>query len=126
MVDFARAAKINRVLGYLPGCIGAPSTRTEPCGKVDECLQCWFRKQMTLTSAQPPSVPLPAVQGQLARGPMVRQTRTYAELAVSAACFAEIGSKLRAAGYDHAFLGGGADGAVTIDMHGIGLVVETQ
>ena len=58
MVDFARAAKINRVLGYLPGCMGAPSTRTEPCGDVASCLQCWFRKQLSLTSVQPPSVPL--------------------------------------------------------------------
>jgi hypothetical protein len=62
MVDFARAAKINRVLGYLPGCMGAPSTRTEPCGDVASCLQCWFRKQMSLGSAQPPSVPLPSGQ----------------------------------------------------------------
>ena len=60
MVDFARASRINRVLEHLPGCIGAPSTRTEPCGDVATCLQCWFRKQMTLASAQPPATPLPA------------------------------------------------------------------
>ncbi len=45
----------------------------------------------------------------------MRVTHTFAELKVSAAAFDEIAARLRAAGYDHAFI----DGA--IDMHGLGL-----
>ena len=41
-------------------------------------------------------------------------TRTYAVLELSAAAWDEIATKLRAAGYDHAFMEGGE-----IDMHGI-------
>lgn len=47
-------------------------------------------------------------------------THTYAELAVSQATYNEIGQKLRDADYEHAFMSDG-----TINMHGIGLVVET-
>ena len=46
---------------------------------------------------------------------MSAATRTFAKLEVSTATYDEIAGKLRAAGYDHAFI----DGA--IDMHGIGL-----
>jgi len=45
----------------------------------------------------------------------LRFTHTFAELEVSAAAYDEIAAKLRAAGYDHAFVNG------AIDMHGIGL-----
>lgn len=47
---------------------------------------------------------------------MTRSTYTFAKLEVSRGTYDEIAGKLRAAGYDHAFV----DGA--IDMHGIGLV----
>lgn len=43
-------------------------------------------------------------------------THTYAELEISRAAWDEIAQKLRAAGYDHAFVDEN-----TIDMHGIGL-----
>lgn len=46
----------------------------------------------------------------------IRQTHTYAELELSPAAYDEIAQKLRAAGYDHAFMEDGA-----IDMHGIGV-----
>lgn len=44
-------------------------------------------------------------------------SRTYAELKVSPRTWREIAEKLKKAGWDHAFVGGG-----TIDMHGVGLV----
>jgi len=50
-------------------------------------------------------------------------THTYAELEVSTATYIEIAKKLRAAGYDHAFIESGHRTSKTIDMHGIGLVV---
>lgn len=112
MVDFARAAKINRALGYLPRCMGAPSAATEPCGKVDECLQCWFRKQMTLANAQPPAVPLRPL----------RQTHTIATLTVSPEAYIEIARLLRAAEYDHVFIDDSRHESKVIDMTGIGLV----
>lgn len=43
----------------------------------------------------------------------LKRTRTLAELEVSAAAYDEIANALRAAGYDHAFVGG------VIDMTGI-------
>lgn len=43
------------------------------------------------------------------------RTHTFAELEISAAAWDEIALKLRAAGYDHAFVSG------AIDMHGIGV-----
>lgn len=49
----------------------------------------------------------------------IRSTHTYAELEVSPAAYEEIAAKLRAAGYDHAFMENGA-----IDMHRIGLLCE--
>jgi hypothetical protein len=45
---------------------------------------------------------------------MNRSTHTYAELEISPAAWQEIHDKLAAAGYQHAFMPGGA-----IDMHGI-------
>lgn len=45
-----------------------------------------------------------------------RQTHTFAELELSQPAYDEIRAKLEAAGYQHAFLDGGA-----IDMHGIGV-----
>jgi len=48
----------------------------------------------------------------------VRQTHTYALLELSKTAYDEIAAKLRAAGYDHAFI----DGA--IDMHGLAVVVD--
>lgn len=52
----------------------------------------------------------------------IRQTHTYAELEVSAAAYDEIAAKLKAAGYDHAFMSGeDVNGHATIDMHGIGI-----
>lgn len=51
-------------------------------------------------------------------------THTYAELAVSRATYDEIAGKLREAGYDHAFLPERGRDEPTIDMHGIGLIVE--
>lgn len=48
---------------------------------------------------------------------MTKQTYTIAELELSPAAYDEIATKLRAAGYDHAF---GPDG--TLDMSGIGVV----
>lgn len=51
-----------------------------------------------------------------------RQTHTYAELELSQAAYDEIAGKLRAAGYDHAFMTGeDANGPPAIDMHGIGV-----
>lgn len=53
---------------------------------------------------------------------MLNQTHTFATLEVSKATYDEIAAKLKAAGYDHAFVKAtGKDGEV-IDMHGIGLV----
>jgi hypothetical protein len=51
-------------------------------------------------------------------------THTYATLEVSRAAYDEIASKLREAGYDHVFIPDRIGAAPTIDMHGIGLVVE--
>jgi hypothetical protein len=52
---------------------------------------------------------------------MIRTTRTYAELEISPEAYDEIASKLKAAGYDHAIMDGGA-----IDMHGIGLTRQAS
>lgn len=54
----------------------------------------------------------------LTRQSGLRVTHTFVDLEVSQATYDEIAGKLREAGYDHAFIKGGA-----IDMHGIGLVV---
>ena len=51
-------------------------------------------------------------------------THTYAELEVSRATYDEIAQKLRDAGYDHAFMPERGRHAPTIDMHGIGLILE--
>mgnify|MGYP001606129669 CR=1 FL=1 len=56
-------------------------------------------------------------------------THTYAELMVSEKTYNEIASKLRVAGYDHAFIPGekvteGSIGRDVIDMHGIGLIAQ--
>lgn len=51
-------------------------------------------------------------------------THTYAELEVSRATYDEIAQKLRAAGYDHAFIPERGRDTPTIDMHGIGVIVE--
>jgi len=53
-------------------------------------------------------------------------THTYAELEVSRATYDEIAQKLRAAGYQHVFINAGPPDAATptIDMHGIGLILE--
>lgn len=48
-------------------------------------------------------------------------THTFAVLEVSRSTFEEIKKKLNDAGYDHAMIGGGKGGRLTIDMHGIGL-----
>jgi hypothetical protein len=45
---------------------------------------------------------------------MLRTTYTYVEMELSDSAYNEIASKLRAAGYDHAF-----DKDGTIDMHGL-------
>jgi microcystin degradation protein MlrC len=47
-------------------------------------------------------------------------TYTFATMAVSGAAFDEIKAKLIEAGYGHAI----RDDGVTLDMHGIALVVE--
>lgn len=49
----------------------------------------------------------------------MRSTHTYSNLAISPAAYAEIRSKLEAAGYDHVFMKNG-----DIDMSGIGLSAE--
>jgi hypothetical protein len=46
----------------------------------------------------------------------ITATHTYAELELSPIAYEEIKTKLKAAGYEHAFMEGGA-----IDMHGIGV-----
>jgi hypothetical protein len=51
-------------------------------------------------------------------------THTYAELPVSRATYDEIAAKLREAGYDHVFMPERGRDEPTIDMHGIGLIVE--
>lgn len=52
-------------------------------------------------------------------------THTYSELAVSRSTYDEIVEKLREAGYDHAFIDDDPDHPEdTLDMHGIGLVLE--
>ena len=51
-------------------------------------------------------------------------TYTYAELAVSRATYDEIAQKLRAADYHQAFHAERGRETPTIDMHGIGLVLE--
>lgn len=51
----------------------------------------------------------------------VKSTHTFVELELSPAAYDEIANKLRAAGYDHAFMDGGA-----IDMHGIGVMRKTE
>lgn len=56
---------------------------------------------------------------------MIRQpgaTHTYATLEVSATTYDEIASKLKQAGYDHAFIESPTESKPVIDMHGIGLV----
>lgn len=62
----------------------------------------------------------------------MRSTHTYATLAISPEAHHEIAAKLKAAGYDHA-LHAPDDGEphpvhnpVTIDMHGIGLIVDPE
>jgi hypothetical protein len=45
------ALLLDRILRYLPGCIGSPSTRIEPCGR-EGCFQCEVRK--VLASPVPP------------------------------------------------------------------------
>lgn len=52
----------------------------------------------------------------------IRSTHTFAVLELSKAAWEEISTKLRAAGYDHAF---SLDGK-TIDMHGIGVEAEEK
>ena len=52
---------------------------------------------------------------------MTRSTHTFAGLEVGVATYNEIATKLREAGYDHAFNDDGA-----IDMHGIGLIPEPE
>lgn len=52
----------------------------------------------------------------------MRLTHTFATLEVSQAAYVEIAAKLRAAGYDHAFVG---DTERHIDMNGIGLAIES-
>lgn len=37
-----QAAEISKILAHLPGCMGAPSDNTSPCGK-ESCLQCRAR-----------------------------------------------------------------------------------
>ena len=54
----------------------------------------------------------------------MRSTHTYAILEVSAAVYAEIREKLKAAGYDHAFHLD--DNREVMDMHGIALRVEDR
>lgn len=60
----------------------------------------------------------------------LRQTHTYAELEVSAETYAEVATKLLAAGYDHVFEltgptgGNGIEHRGAIDMHGLALVTE--
>lgn len=49
-------------------------------------------------------------------------THTYAMLEVSASAYDEIAEKLKAAGYDHAFMvGEDVNGHSTIDMQGLGI-----
>jgi len=48
---------------------------------------------------------------------MLRITHTFARLEISKPAFDEIANKLKAAGYDHAFMVD--DGVALIDMHGI-------
>jgi hypothetical protein len=50
---------------------------------------------------------------------MIRSTHTYARLPLSPQAYEEIATKLRTAGYDHAFIGNG-----DIDMHGIAVSIE--
>jgi hypothetical protein len=50
---------------------------------------------------------------------MLRSTYTLVELQLSPAAYAEIATKLEAAGYDHSFLENGM-----LDMHGIGVTLE--
>jgi hypothetical protein len=49
----------------------------------------------------------------------MRSTHTYAKLPLSPTAYEEIATKLKDAGYDHAFIGNG-----DIDMHGIGVSKE--
>jgi hypothetical protein len=52
-------------------------------------------------------------------------THTYAELEVSRETYTEIATKLCAADYDQAFIDDDPDHSeATLDMHGIGLVLE--
>lgn len=51
----------------------------------------------------------------------ITATHTYAELGLSKTAYGEIRDKLKAAGYNHAFMEDGA-----IDMHGIGVTVEVD
>jgi hypothetical protein len=48
-------------------------------------------------------------------------SHTYVELGVSKPAYDEIAAKLRAASYDHAFMENG-----TIDLHGLGLVLDAD
>lgn len=69
----------------------------------------------------------PIIQAdRAARRAPLRQTRTYATLAVSKAAFEEIAAKLREAGYGHAFSHGDEGEGVVIDMHGIGLIEDAE
>lgn len=51
-------------------------------------------------------------------------THTLATMEVSAATYEEITSKLRAAGYDHAFIDGNTFSHPMLDMTGIGIDIE--
>jgi hypothetical protein len=55
---------------------------------------------------------------QRQKRPPLRVTRTFAELEVTPGAYDEIATKLREAGYEHAFMDSGA-----IDMHGIALTL---
>ncbi len=53
----------------------------------------------------------------------IRSTRTYVILPLSLPAFSEIETKLREAGYEHAF-DKDAEGGLTVDMHGIAVHAE--
>jgi hypothetical protein len=56
---------------------------------------------------------------------VMRVTHTYVVLEISPAAFAEIESKLKAAGYEHTFHEDREHGSL-IDMHGIALAMDVD
>lgn len=89
-------------------------------GKVERCPNCGRTAADDLRDGPPTDCVDPCHRAVNRQTPP-SMTHTYATLGLSKAAYDEIRDKLKAAGYDHAFIHDG-----TIDMHGIGVTCETN